>query len=108
MQVLYHDFEAAMAKAGLEFIVTCTYRSQEEQDRLYGQGRTYPGPIVTWTRSSKHTERKAFDVAIIEMGKVTWDDRKYDGPGAIGESVGLVWGGRWNKPDKPHFELKEV
>jgi peptidoglycan L-alanyl-D-glutamate endopeptidase CwlK len=107
MQVLFHDFEAAMAKAGLEFVVTCTFRSQQEQDQLYAQGRTMPGPIVTWTEHSKHSEGKAFDVAVLENGKVTWDAGKYIVPGQIGESVGLFWGGRWKTPDRPHFELKE-
>jgi hypothetical protein len=39
-------------------------RSQERQDFLYAQGRTQPGNIVTWTRSSKHTVGLAADVMI--------------------------------------------
>jgi len=41
----------------------CTYRSQADQDGLWAKGRTTPGPKVTWTRRSKHTERRAVDFA---------------------------------------------
>ena len=40
------------------------YRDQARQDVLYAQGRTRPGPIVTWTRNSLHTEGRAADVRI--------------------------------------------
>ena len=48
-----------------------TGRTQERQDALYAQGRGTPGPIVTWTRSSRHTHGLAADVAI-DGG---WTDR---------------------------------
>jgi len=25
--------------------------------------------------------------------------------GKLGESLGLEWGGRWSKPDRPHFQI---
>lgn len=107
LQTLFHEFSIAMHDEGLQFIVTCTYRPQEEQDALYAQGRTKPGRKVTWTLKSKHTERTAFDIAMMKDGKITWDSKEYDRPGEIGESVGLEWGGRWKTPDKPHFQLKQ-
>jgi hypothetical protein len=39
-------------------------RSQERQDFLFAQGRTRPGPVVTWTRHSEHTLGRAVDVTI--------------------------------------------
>ncbi|MBL8961402.1 MAG: flagellar hook-length control protein FliK [Gemmatimonadetes bacterium] len=48
-----------------------TGRTQERQDALYAQGRSTPGPIVTWTRASRHTHGLAADVAI-DGG---WTDR---------------------------------
>jgi hypothetical protein len=39
-------------------------RSQARQDHLYAQGRSRPGPVVTWTRSSEHTRGRAVDVTI--------------------------------------------
>lgn len=41
-----------------------TVRSQERQDTLFAQGRTRPGPVVTWTRNSKHIDGRAADVVI--------------------------------------------
>lgn len=107
LQIKFTEFESAMAQAHIDFIVTCTYRSQEEQDMLYAQGRTVPGRRVTWTRHSKHNERKAFDIAVVKNGKISWDEPDYNEPGAIGEDIGLIWGGRWKSPDRPHFQLKE-
>lgn len=117
-QELYKRFKLVMDMQGLTYVLTCTYRSQEEQDVLYEQGRTKPGKIVTWTHNSRHTSRRAFDIAITKDGKACWDVKvdvdqdqipDYQEAGEIGESVGLVWGGRWKKPDYPHFELpKEV
>src|SRR5690606_31607341 len=40
------------------------YRDQARQDMLYAQGRTSPGPVVTWTRDSLHTAGRAADVLI--------------------------------------------
>ena len=37
-------------------------RTQDEQNKLYEQGRTTPGNIVTWTRNSKHIGGNAFDL----------------------------------------------
>ncbi len=41
-----------------------TVRSQTRQDALFAQGRTAPGPVVTWTRTSPHQEARAADVMI--------------------------------------------
>ena len=106
LQILFHEFAILMHDKGIQFIVTCTYRSQEEQDALYAKGRTTQGPIVTWTRKSRHTERSAFDIAVMVDGKVSWKAEDYDEPGSIGTSVGLEWGGDFPHPDRPHFQLK--
>jgi peptidoglycan L-alanyl-D-glutamate endopeptidase CwlK len=107
LQVLFHEFTMKMHDEGIQFIVTCTKRSSEEQKELYAQGRTKPGKVVTWTINSKHCEGKAFDIVLIENNQACWDAKKYTRAGELGESVGLVWGGRWKKPDAPHFQLKE-
>lgn len=102
-------FIDAMNANGIPFIFTCTYRSQDEQDALYELGRTRPGRKVTWTRNSKHTQGIAFDIVPIdENRKPLWDDNElWDRIGEIGESVGLEWGGRWVKSDRPHFQKPE-
>jgi peptidoglycan L-alanyl-D-glutamate endopeptidase CwlK len=117
LRALYWKFSAAMAQAGLTFMVTSTYRDQAEQDALYAQGRTKPGKVVTWVKRSKHQERKAFDIALLKDGKPVWDTKvsvngndipDYLEAARIGESIGLRAGGLWKKPDYPHFELREI
>jgi hypothetical protein len=49
---------------GHEVRVTEAHRSQERQNFLYEQGRSRPGPVVTWTLNSNHTQGRAVDVII--------------------------------------------
>ena len=46
------------------------YRSPERQRKLYAQGRTAPGPVVTWTLRSIHSKRLAFD--LVFKGPEPW------------------------------------
>jgi hypothetical protein len=39
-------------------------RSQERQEFLFAQGRTRPGPVVTWTRQSHHQSGRAADLLV--------------------------------------------
>ena len=101
----FYQFKNLMKAMGIDFILTCTRRTQEEQDALYAQGRSTPGRIVTWTRNSRHISGEAFDIAILKNGKITWAIEDYAEAGKVGELCGLVWGGRWKKPDAAHFQL---
>lgn len=106
---------AHASAAGIVLLVTSTYRSAEEQAALFAQGRTAPGPIVTSAKpgSSYHNVRRAIDVAILspETGTLDW---RWMGSAAamplwerlarLAEGLGLHWGGRWKRPDRPHFE----
>lgn len=117
MQTLSAEFAVAMHDRGIPFLITSTYRSQAEQDKLYAQGRTTAGKKVTWTKHSRHSRRTAFDIVIVgKDGRARWDVKAdinedqipdYVQAGEIGESLGLEWGGRWSTPDYPHFQLKE-
>lgn len=96
--------------AGISLVVTQGYRSSADQNKLYQQGRTTPGPIVTKAPagSSWHEFRRAFDVAVLNNGKVTWpnDSSLWNRIGAIGKSQGLEWGGDWTTiKDLPHFQF---
>lgn len=104
---LYLTFAEKMKEVGQDFILTCTTRTQADQDKLWNQGRTTKGPVVTWTRKSKHIEGKAFDIAIIKDGKISWDKDDYLIAAKIGQEVGLSAGAFWARnKDYPHFELK--
>jgi peptidoglycan L-alanyl-D-glutamate endopeptidase CwlK len=90
---------------GIKFRVTQGYRSQAEQDAKYAQGRTKPGKIVTWTKTSRHTSRNAFDIAVETDKGITWDPKAYSEIGKIGKSAGLRWGGDFAGRDMVHFEI---
>lgn len=92
-------------EAGLNIFITETYRSQERQNELYAQGRTEPGQIVTWTLHSRHTSRRAWDIAV--NGPILYDISVIERAGEIGKQLGITWGGYWDTPDKPHFEVTE-
>ncbi len=93
-------------KAGLKVRVTETYRTQERQNELYQQGRTKPGKVVTWTKNSRHTSRRAWDICQNIKG-LEYDQSKgfFDNCGKVAKKLGITWGGEWKTPDKPHFEV---
>ncbi len=100
-------FLAECKKAGLKVRITETYRSQRRQNELYAQGRTSPGNIVTWTKNSRHTSRRAWDICQDIKGK-EYDTSEgfFDKCGAVAKRLDIVWGGSWKTPDRPHFEVK--
>lgn len=94
--------------------VTCTHRSPEEQQKLYAQGRTAPGQIVTQIDGVKklsnhnHYPSRAIDFCIEVGGKTTWSDKEYLIAGPYFVAQGLTWGGNWKTfKDYPHIELPE-
>ena len=106
-----NQMKAFVLKAKLRFDVDLRvvqgYRTYEEQDKLYAQGRTAPGSIVTKARGgfSNHNFGLAVDVVPFENGKLNWETKNYPLIGTIGKSVGLEWGGDWKSiVDRPHFQ----
>ena len=107
LQRLGRELLRRLAAEGLTFKVTSGNRTQAEQDALYAQGRTKPGPVVTWTRRSRHIGGRAIDLTLFQGKNPVWESRHYDRAGVIGEKLGLKWGGRWKTPDRPHFQLNK-
>jgi peptidoglycan L-alanyl-D-glutamate endopeptidase CwlK len=106
LQRLGRELLRRLAAEGLTFKVTSGNRTREEQAALYAQGRSNPGPVVTWTIKSRHIGGRAIDLTLFSGKNPVWESKHYDRAGVIGEEIGLAWGGRWkNSPDKPHFEL---
>lgn len=94
---------------GVHPFITQTYRSFEESDAIYQQGRTKPGAIVTYAKAgqSYHNYSLALDFVIMVGGKMVWkiDEnwmtvvnifKKY------GFEAGIDWKGK--KRDAPHFQ----
>lgn len=87
-------------KTGIDVLITSTYRDNESQNALYAQGRTKAGPKVTNAKAGEsfHNYRVAFDFVPIVNGKADWNNTITFGKcGAIAESIGLEWAGRWVK-----------
>lgn len=86
--------------AGIDIIITSTYRDFESQTALYAQGRTTAGKIVTNAKAGQsfHNFKVAFDFVPIVNGKAVWNDAAlFSVCGVIAEQCGLEWAGRWKK-----------
>lgn len=60
---------------------------------------------------SRHCFGLAVDVAPVRcLSLPDWgpDEPEWEQLGLIGESIGLVWGGRWKSKDKAHFESSKA
>ena len=124
-----HPDLVAVVKRAIEiteqdFVVIEGLRTQSRQDELWAQGRTKPGPIVTWTKdASSHGVGSDGYGHAVDMcpAPVDWSDlKKFD---AIADAmftsaselgVKLRWGADWDmdgnlrergESDSPHFEL---
>lgn len=97
-------FLAVCEYRGIDIFVTETHRSQERQDYLYEQGRTRPGKVVTWTRSSNHTAGYAWDIAV-NPPKDLYDKSVINSAGEVARLLDITWGGDWKTPDTPHFQV---
>jgi peptidoglycan LD-endopeptidase CwlK len=116
MQPMVTRFLANARAAGIDLLVTCTYRSNAEQAALYAIGRTKPGRIVTNAKPGRSTHNNtlngkpaalAVDVVPLRDGKPVWSasDPVWKRVGEIGEKVGLEWAGRWTTfREFPHFQ----
>lgn len=104
------------------FAIVSGNRTQKEQAYLYAQGRTRPGPKITWTLRSNHMGGGAIDFSLVDaMGKPTNTDPKTwptaaktykpvaDALKAAGAKLGtpVYWGyDMWQK-DFGHVQLKK-
>jgi peptidoglycan LD-endopeptidase CwlK len=121
MQSRVQQFIDNCARAGVDMLITCTWRSPEEQTELYAQGRTKPGKIVTNARAGQSAHNYilnglpaslAVDVVPMRHGKPVWglagngiDDNPADDATddlelwqrvrKCGEDAGLVSASRW-------------
>lgn len=106
------------AKIGIVVLITDGFRSIEEQNTIYEQGRTAEGNIVTNAKGgeSYHNYGLAIDFALkTPSGDVIWDhqyDRNQNGKSdwsevvKIAKSLGFEWGGDWKGfKDYPHFQM---
>ena len=103
---------AACKAAGIDIIVTSTYRDRESQDALFAIGRTadLQKPRVTKARGGQswHNFRVAYDVVPVVNGKAVWDTQNplWKEVIRIGKECGAEAGADWpGFPDFPHFQM---
>lgn len=107
---------------GPDFAVIEGVRTPARQKELYAQGRTKPGPKVTWTLTSNHfvNPRTGFGHAV-DLFPGNWNDLKlfdhvakamFQAADELGTPI--RWGADWDRDgrprergetDSPHFEL---
>jgi peptidoglycan L-alanyl-D-glutamate endopeptidase CwlK len=121
----YNCITAAEKKLGQFAMIRVVqgFRSFEEQAKIYNQGRTTPGKIVSNARpgSSLHNYGLALDFAIMydkdkngTFETLSWDIQKdfdidgqkdWDEVSSVFVSQGWTWGGSWRTfKDYPHVE----
>lgn len=121
----------AIQLSEIDFTIIEGLRSAERQAALYAQGRTKPGPKVTWVRKSNHQAKDdgfgyAVDVYPFPVSLVLSHTPKEYEPlfdiiakavfaAAKELEIKIRWGADWdmdNMPrergetDNPHFELR--
>jgi len=113
------ELVARSAEREIDIIITEGFRTIEEQDALYEQGRSTEGNIVTNARGgeSYHNYGLAIDFALrTPDGRAIWD-MEYDGNDngesdwmevvEIAKDLGFTWGGDFRGfNDYPHFEMR--
>ncbi|OCX52655.1 hypothetical protein BEL04_14510 [Mucilaginibacter sp. PPCGB 2223] len=98
--------------AGVHPIITEGYRSFAESDKLYAQGRTAPGAIVTNAQSgsSYHNYGLAIDFALVVDGQTNWDEHHPNWMTVVNifKKHGFTWGGDFagSFKDYPHLEMR--
>lgn len=111
MRALAAKFMDGCSEAGLDIVIICTHRPDAEQQAAYEAklSNCKPGQSAhNQVDAQKRPAAEAFDVGVIRNGKYIGNgsDPDYLRAGAIGESLGLKWAGRWKGKLKEvaHFE----
>lgn len=114
----------ALQLSEVDFMVVEGVRTPARQQKLYAQGRTAPGPKVTWTLKSNHfvNEKTGYGHAVdLLPAPYDWKDPKqFDKmakamlQAAAELDIPIRWGADWDRDgrprergetDSPHFEL---
>ena len=103
IQPLVREFLARAKASGYPLRITHGYRSIDEQNALYEQGRTKPGSIVTNAKGGQSFHN--FGLAVDVYDEVRGYNTDWDELGRIADGVGLEHGDR-GYVDLPHFQYR--
>jgi len=91
----------ALSQPGIEITLGEAYRTPEQAALNVKEGKSQ-------TDHSYHCNRLAIDLFLWKNDELTWKIEDYIFLGAYWESLGGVWGGRWEKlRDAVHFQYGE-
>jgi hypothetical protein len=90
---------SALAARGITIRVVSGLRSTAQQAALYANRASNRNPVAA-PGTSLHEKGLAVDLS--------WSGGTSAQVGAVGEVLGLRWGGRFSRPDPGHFELTGV
>jgi len=120
---LFEEFLNCIEGAGYNIQITSGYRTNQQQDELYAQGRTKSGKVITNAKGgqSMHNFGIAIDIVILDAsGEYIWNIDLYKNLWHIAklsklDEKGLWWGGLWTSfKEGVHFDasggksLKEI
>ena len=108
-------------KQGIDVGIVISYRSEEEQNALYQQGRDTNCNIIPGEQTvtdakggeSLHNSGLAFDVEVYSDLDKSWEkDWNFAGDNwqavrDAAEKNAFEAGHDWNKPDEPHFQKSQ-
>ena len=100
---------ARLVEAGIAVLIVETLRTEDQHLEDVATGHS-------WIKRSLHQDGLAIDIVPYTTyqlngdDKLNWDsdDPVWQKIGAIGESLGLGWGGRWKNKDMGHFEYISI
>jgi peptidoglycan L-alanyl-D-glutamate endopeptidase CwlK len=112
-QIEARKFLQLCKNAGKDVRIISGTRTYNEQNTIYAQGRTTPGPVVSHARGgqSNHNFGIAWDIGIFNNGSYSINDEEYI---SLADTIlphitTLEWGGNWHSiKDNPHYQLKAV
>lgn len=106
--------KATAATFGCDYVCIAGHRTWAQQDALYAQGRSAPGPIVTRAQGgfSNHNFGIAADFGVfrdksyLDECNPILANRIHEAVAIHARKLGFEWGGDWKSlSDCPHFEL---
>ncbi|HET6495486.1 MAG TPA: M15 family metallopeptidase [Polyangia bacterium] len=104
VRAMLKDLEGGRSEWAFE-----TLRTPERQRFLYGFGRDFDdgrGKVTNAQTSLYSWHGFGMAVDVVEKDATPWDAPVsfWNEIGEAAERNGLVWGGRWRKPDLPHVQ----
>lgn len=118
LKLLYPGFRDELLTAlniivqttGMNVRLTCGFRSISDQQKVYNQGRTAPGKIVTQAEPFQTFHNYGLAADFCFRGKDPYLDMTENASliwsqvGSIASQNALTWGGTFKFQDKPHLE----